>query len=368
MAFHPPSPPRPAAGVAPAARHPAEWEPQAAAWIIWPHTRMDWPGKLTAVAWDFAEIVRILAPDERVRVLVQNASHERRARMILELAHAPLEAVDFLRIPSDRSWARDTGPIFVEPPGGGPPAIAHFEFNAWGKRDAYEKDAAIPERAARWRNAKIITPEHRGRRVVLEGGAIDVNGRGSLITTEQCLLDANTQVRNEGFRRADYEEVFARWLGAPNTLWLNQGIAGDLDTHGHVDDICRFVGPSALVLAMENNPADENHRPLRENRERLQDARLEDGSRPTVVELPMPAPLRCRGQRLPASYANFFIGRHTVLVPTFNDPADRVALGILAELFPDRVVRGIHGVDILLGLGGIHCLTHEEPEPFPLRA
>ena len=336
--------------------------------MIWPHTRMDWPGKLTAVAWDFAEIVRALAPDERVRIMVLNASHEHRARLVLERAHAPLESLDFLRIPSDRSWARDTGPIFVEPPEGGAPAIAHFDFNAWGKRDQFAKDAAIPERAAKAIGCARVMPDHQGRRVVLEGGAIDVNGRGSLLTTEECLLDRGAQMRNEGFTRADYEAVFRRWLGAPCTIWLNRGIAGDLDTHGHVDDLCRFVGPRTIVLSMENHPADANYAALQENRERLQQARLEDGSKPDVVELPMPAPLWYHGQRLPASYANFFIGRRTVLVPTFNDPSDRTALGVLAELFPDRVVRGIHSVDLLLGLGGIHCLTHEEPAPFPARA
>jgi agmatine deiminase len=352
------SPVEPAAG-----RHPAEWEPHTATWIIWPHTRMDWPGKLTAVAWDFAEIVRALAPGERVRVLVQNASHETRARMVLERAHAALEQVDLLRIPSDRSWARDAGPIFIHPAEGGPPVIADFAFNAWAKFQNFQKDAAIADRAARWLRCPRVEPVHRDRRVVLEGGAVDVNGRGTVVTTEECLLDPAVQVRNPDFSRADYEAVFARWLGAPNTIWLGRGLEGDVDTHGHVDDVARFIGPRTIALAVEHNSADPNYHTSQANRERLQGARLEDGSRPEVLELPLPAPLYFRGQRLPASYANFYFANNLALVPTFNDPADRTALGRLAEALPGRVVRGIHSVDLLLGLGGIHCLTHEEPAP-----
>jgi agmatine deiminase len=205
-----------------------------------------------------------------------------------------------------------------------------------------------------------VAATHAGRQVVLEGGAIEVNGRGTLITTEECLLDPGVQVRNPGFSRRDYEAVFLEHLGAGNALWLGRGIAGD-DTHGHVDDLCRFVGPRTVVVCEEADAADANHAALAENRGRLARARLEDGSRLEIVGLPMPRPLVFDGQRLPASYANFYVANAAVLVPTFNDPMDRVALGILADLFRDRPVVGIHAVDLVWGLGTIHCLTQQVP-------
>lgn len=347
----------------PSFRHPAEWEPHEAAWLCWPHSRMDWPGKLAAVQWDYGEMVRRLIPGEKVRILVNSAQHEKGARPVLEGCGIPDGEVEFFRIASDRSWTRDAGPIFVRGTDdrSGSPVVCHFAFRAWARYDDWQKDAAIPERVARALALDRVVPERNGSPVVLEGGAIDVNGRGTLITTEECLLDTEVQVRNRGFGRADYADVFTRWLGAPNVIWLGAGIAGDEDTHGHVDDVCRFVNPTTVVLVQEDDPADENHRPLRENRERLEGARLEDGSRLAIVPLPMPEPLRYRGRRLPASYANFFIANRAVLVPTFNDPRDRIALGILAELFPGRTVVGIHAVDLLLGLGSVHCLTHEQP-------
>jgi agmatine deiminase len=239
--------------------------------------------------------------------------------------------------------------------------VAHFAFNAWARYDDWQNDAAIPERAAAALGLERVVPELNNRRVVLEGGAIDVNGRGTLLTTEECLLDPAVQVRNAGFTRRDYETVFARWLGATHVIWLGRGVAGDEDTHGHVDDVCRFVNATTVVLAQEPESGDENHRILAENRERLEGARLENGSRLTIVPLPMPEPLTYRGRRLPASYANFYISNSAVLVPTFNDPHDREALGILGGLFPNRMVVGIHAVDLLLGLGSVHCLTHEQP-------
>lgn len=349
-----------AAAVPPPYRHPAEWEPHAATWLCWPHTRLDWPGRLLAVAWDYAEIVRHLAPRENVHIIVRSPQHERRARLVLEEAGVPAGAAVFHRMPTDRSWTRDMGPIFVKDDGGRL-AVAHWGFNAWARYDNFAQDAAVPERAARALNLPRILPEQDGRRIVLEGGAIDVNGRGTVLTTEQCLLDPAVQVRNPGFDRVSYERAFADWLGAPNTIWLGRGIEGDDDTHGHVDDLCRFTGPRTLVAAREPHAADPNHAPLEENLERLQSARLEDGSRPEVVPLPMPAPLHMAGRRVPASYCNFYIANGVVLVPTFNDPRDREALGILAGLFPDRKVIGVHAVNLVWGFGAIHCITHEQP-------
>jgi agmatine deiminase len=337
---------------------PAEWEPHEATWLVWPHRLSDWPNKFAPIPWVYGEIVRKLAPRETVRVLVQSRAHEAAARRVLTRAAADLSRVQFLRFPTDRGWSRDQGPIFVTR--GRERAVARFRFNAWAKYPDWKKDDQTPVRAAKALGLKLRPVVHQGREVVLEGGAIDVNGRGTLLTTEECLLDPAVQVRNPGFTRADWDAVLRDALGATNVLWLGKGIAGD-DTHGHVDDLCRFVGPHMVVLVQEDDPRDANYRLLQENRERLSGMRTEDGARIEVVALPMPAPLLQAGVRLPASYANFYVGNGIVLVPTFNDPADRVALGTLAELFPGRSVAGIHAVDLVWGLGTLHCLTQQEP-------
>lgn len=346
----------------PSPRMPAEWEPHEATWITWPHNARDWPGRFAPIPLVYAEIVRRIGRGERVRICVDDALGEARARSVLWRAGVDLGPVSFHRFPTDRGWNRDSGPIFVrsgEAPGGR--AIAGFRFNAWARYPDYGKDARLPARAARALRLPLLPVLHGKRRVVLEGGAFDANGRGTILSTEECLLDPVVQVRNPGFSRADYQAVFASGLGAGNAMWLGRGIAGD-DTHGHVDDLARFVGPRTIVLCREPNPADENHAPLEENRERLESARLEDGSRPEVAFLPMPEPVGFAGRRLPASYANFYLCNAAVLVPTFDDPADRVALGILAELVPDRPVVGIHARDLVWGLGTLHCLSQQEPE------
>jgi agmatine deiminase len=274
---------------------------------------------------------------------------------------ADLARVELVRWPTDRGWARDFGPIFVRRSRPrAEVAIARFRFNAWAKYPDWRNDDRVPDRAARRLRMRALSVIRQGRPMVLEGGSIDVNGRGTLITTEECLLDPVVQVRNPGYTRRDYEEAFAEALGASRVVWLGRGIAGD-DTHGHVDDIARFVGPRTVVSCRESNPRDVNYRPLEENWDRLAGARLEDGTRPEVVALPMPAPLFFDGRRLPASYANFYIANGVVLVPTFNDARDRVALGRLAELFPDREVVGIHAVELVWGLGTLHCLTQQQP-------
>ena len=341
---------------------PAEWEPHAATWIGWPHNASDWPGKLAAIQWVYGEIARKLAPGETLRILVQSGEHERQARRVLERTGVDRTRAEFLRLPTNRGWTRDFGPMFVRrarPPA--EVAIVRFRFNAWAKYPDWKKDDQVPERVARRRKLRLLPAQCGGRDVVLEGGSIDVNGRGTLLTTEECLLDREVQARNPGLSRAELEAVLRDSLGVTNVLWLGKGIAGD-DTHGHVDDLCRFVDPRTVVLCREHDPRDVNHRPLEENRERLAGMRLEDGSKIEVVDLPMPAPLQFHGQRLPASYANFCVGNAAVLVPTFNDPNDRSALGLLAELFTDRAVVGIHAVDLVWGLGTIHCLTQQEPE------
>jgi agmatine deiminase len=340
---------------------PAEWEPHEATWLAWPHNVRDWPGRFGPIPWVFADVVKKIAPGETVRLLVNDAAHEARARRHLERHGADLARVDFRRIPTDRVWTRDSGPIVLRKGGArGGLAVAGFRFDAWAKYPDWKRDARIPGRAARGLGLPLLPVRRAGRDVVLEGGAIDVNGAGSILATEECLLDPRIQVRNPGFARSDYEAVFREVLGAPNTIWLGKGIAGD-DTHGHVDDLARFVSRSTIVLSREDDPRDANHRPLSENRERLASARLSSGSRPEVVDLPMPRPVTFAGRRLPASYANFYVANAAVLVPTFNDPADGQALGVLGELFPDRPVVGIHALDLVWGLGTLHCMTQQEP-------
>jgi agmatine deiminase len=340
---------------------PAEWERHDATWLGWPHNAADWPGKLGVIAWVYAEIVRKLAPGELMRVLVNSLRHERAARRVFARTGVDAERVEFMRVPTNRGWTRDFGPLFVRRSTPRPAlAIVRFRFNGWAKYRDWAKDDRVAERAAARLKLPLFRARAARRDVVLEGGSIDGNGRGTLLTTEECLLDPTVQVRNPGLSRRELELVLKDQLGAVNVLWLGKGIAGD-DTHGHVDDLCRFVNPHTVVLCREPNAGDANYRPLAENRERLEGMRLEDGAKLEVVDLPMPAPLFFAGQRLPASYANFYIGNAAVLVPTFNDPQDRVALGTLAELFPDRPVVGIHAVDLVWGLGTLHCLTQQQP-------
>ena len=343
-------------------RLPAEWETHEATWIGWPHNPADWPGKFAPIPWVYGEIVRKLAPREMVRILVNSKAHEASARRILSRAGVDFGCGEFFRIPTDRGWTRDSGPIFVrrELPQPAELAIVRFRFSAWARYPNWQKDDAVPERVARALGLRLFRAEVSGRGLALEGGSIDVNGRGTLLTTEECLLDQTTQVRNPGLSREDTEAALRAYLGVTNVLWLGRGIAGD-DTHGHIDDVCRFVGPRTVILCREGDQHDPNYRPLEENRERLEGMRLEDGSRLEVVRLPMPAPLHFDGQRLPASYANFYIANAVVLVPTFNNANDRIALGTLAELFIGRLVVGIHAVDLVWGLGTLHCLTHEQP-------
>jgi len=344
-------------------RMPAEWEPHAATWLAWPHERTDWPGpgKLEAVRWVYAEVVRHLVTGERVRILVRDERLERQARGVLRRAGVDLDRVDWLRIATDRSWTRDYCPLFVRGPDGAT-GLVGWRFNGWAKYPDHRRDAAVPRQVARRLRHPLWTPlagVDGAHRVVLEGGAIDVNGRGALLTTEECLLSP-VQARNPGLGRRDLERVLGEHLGVRKVLWLGEGIAGD-DTHGHVDDLARFIDARTVAIAVCDDPTDENYSKLRENRDRLRDMTDQDDAPLRVVELPMPCPIVFDGQRLPASYANFYIANSVVLVPTFNDPADRRALQTLAELFPTRRVVGIHAVDLVLGLGTLHCMTQQEP-------
>lgn len=340
--------------------YPAEWERHHATWIGWPHNTSDWPGKFGPVPWAFGEMVRRISAGETVRILVKDATHEAAARRVLgKLALDPAR-VELIRVRTNRGWTRDFGPFFVRHRTRPESAILDYRFNGWAKYHDWKLDDAVPAQMARRFQHRLFPVTHKKRTVVLEGGGLDVNGRGTLLTTEECFLDQEVQCRNPGFTRADMNRVFADYLGAKQVLWFGKGIVGD-DTHGHVDDLARFVNPTTIVLVQEKNGADANYRPLAENWERVPAFRLQDGTRPEVVALPMPAPVVFNGQRLPASYANFYICNAAVLVPTFNDPNDRVALGILAELIRDRPVIGLHALDLVWGLGTLHCLTREQP-------
>jgi len=338
---------------------PAEWERHEATWLGWPHELTDWPGKFAPIPWAFAEMVRLLSQVERVFLLVEDGAAEKRARGILKKAGAKLESVEFFRVPTDRGWMRDSGPICVKNAAG---AVAYnnFVFNGWAKYDNHKKDAAAVSRANARLKRRVFLPMHRRRRVVLEGGSIDVNGKGTLLTTEECL-QSKVQERNPGFTKEDYAEVFREYLGVTNVLWLGNGIAGD-DTHGHVDDLTRFVNETTVVTVVEEDREDANYTVLQENLSRLREMKDQDGRALTVEMLPMPRVVYFDGQRLPASYANFYIANGLVIVPTFNDVNDRVALNTLAKLFPGREVVGIHCRDLVLGLGTLHCMTQQEPK------
>jgi agmatine deiminase len=386
----------------PAFLMPAEWEPHAATWLAWPHNRSDWPGKYEPIPWVYAEIVRHIAAGELVHIVVNDRAWEQKACAVLTRSHVPIENVRFHRWPTDRVWTRDSGAIFVRD-GQATQIALDWRFNAWAKYNDWHKDDKLAARMARYLGLNRVQPvaSHESRvasdkrqvvkrdsgfgpepgssipaknrllpdsrrvtrdsRLVLEGGSIDVNGCGAILTTEECLLSSDVQVRNPGLRREDLECAFRHYLGARKVIWLERGIAGD-DTHGHIDDIARFVSPDTVVAAVEPNRDDPNYEPLRRNLDALRKAGDQDGKPLRVVELPMPAPVIFRGQRLPASYANFYIANAAVLVPTFNDPKDSTALNLLAELFPARRVVGIACRDLIWGLGAIHCLTQQQPK------
>lgn len=366
-------------------RMPAEWEPHASTWLAWPHYRGDWPGKFEPIAWVYAEIVRHLGRRERIDLIVNSATSEKHAHKVLSKANAFSNNVRFRRWPTNRVWTRDSGCTFVV--GAAAPQLSSrakqgrslandpspsrdllfdpklaaltWRFNAWAKYPNYQHDEKIGSRMARAAQAREIRPFQGKSRVVLEGGSIEVNGCGTLLTTEECLL-SKTQQRNRGLSRNDYENLFSDYLGVKNVIWLGSGIAGD-DTHGHVDDITRFVSPDTVVTAVESDPNDPNYEPLRENIRRLRAATDQDSKPLSIIELPMPGPVVFEGRRLPASYANFYIANGIVLVPVFNDANDRFALDILADLFPDREVVGIYSGDLIWGFGAMHCMTQQQP-------
>jgi agmatine deiminase len=352
---------------------PGEWEEHEATWLAWPHNRTDWPGKFASIPWVYAEIVRHLARVERVHILVNDERSEAAAREVMVTAEvlpksamkagAPSGNVRFWHISTNRGWTRDTGPTFVVRQGSSRLAAIAWRFNAWAKYNDWKRDAPVSAEIGRLTKAPTWKPEITAngerRLVVLEGGSIDVNGRGTLLTTEECLL-SDVQQRNPGVGREQLEKVFANYLGIRKVIWLGSGIAGD-DTHGHVDDISRFVAPNVVITAYEADKSELNHAPLHDNYLRLAKSTDQSGKPLRVIKLPMPAPVYFDGQRLPASYANFYIANRLVLVPVFNDPNDRVALNVIADALPGRTVVGIYCGDFILGLGALHCMTQQQP-------
>jgi agmatine deiminase len=340
-------------------RWPAEWEPHTATWLGWPHHHPDWPGKFEPIPWVFTEIVRVLHRHERVEILCDSEEILAEAERMLAAHSVDPGGFRLHLVPTDRVWLRDSGPTGVQGTRGF--EWIRWAFNAWAKYDNYQRDENVARAVAGLSghpDVIALRPDGAGR-LVLEGGGLEGNGAGTLLVTEEWLL-SDVQVRNPGMSAADYQDAFADYLGIERTIWLGEGAVGD-DTHGHVDDIARFVDENTVVLTWEPDPADENHRRMADNLRRLELAGRSVPGGLRVVKLPFPRPVVMEGERLPASYANFYIANGVVAVPTFNDPGDRIALNTLAELFPDRAVVGIHSVDLIWGLGALHCLTQQQP-------
>jgi agmatine deiminase len=333
---------------------PAEWMPHRATWLAWPHNRQTWPTQLETVREVWVQIIQALALSEQVLLLVNDEQTRQDVVLRLKNVGTVMKNISILTIPTVDVWMRDYGPTFLTRAGNENPLVLNdWIFNGWGKKyKSYEDDDRVAKEMASLLQVPVFNHS-----VVLEGGSIEVNGAGTCLTTEQCLLNKN---RNPHMSRGEIEQFLKEALGVKHLIWLGEGIIGD-DTDGHIDDIARFINPTTVVCVLESNPKDENYAPLRENYERLQGARDQDGNRLSIVTLPCPAPVYCAGSRLPASYANFYIANEGVLTPVFDDPNDYKALGILQELFPERRVVGLPCKALVAGLGAIHCVTQQEP-------
>lgn len=339
-------------------RFPAEWEKQQGLLLCFPHNGNDWPGKYGAIQWAFVEFIKKVANVEAVFLLVANEKLKEKVVGMLEMAHVKTENVSFIIQKTNRSWMRDSGPIIIKNNNGR--EALNFNFNGWAKYSNYKLDKLVPSKVAAFLDIPLKQAIYKGKPVIVEGGAIDSNGKGTLLTSEECLLHPSIQVRNKNFTKADYEVVFKEYLGITNVIWLGNGIEGD-DTHGHIDDLCRFVNEDTIITVVESDPNEVNYKPLQDNLKRLQQAKLENGKSPNIVCLPMPKRIDFDNVRIPASYANFLILNKCVLVPTFNDPNDRLVLNIIAECFPEREIIGISAIDLIWGFGSLHCLSQQIP-------
>jgi agmatine deiminase len=340
-------------------RFPAEWEKQEGILLCFPHNGNDWPGKYEAIQWAFVEFIKKVATFEKVFLVVADEKLKEKVAGMLETAHVEVANVSFIIHKTNRSWMRDSGPIIVK--NGDKREALNFNFNGWAKYKNINLDKHVPAKISEFLKLPLTQVTYKGKPVIVEGGAIDVNGKGTLLTSEECLLHPNIQVRNAGFTKEDYEAVFKEYLGITNVIWLGDGIEGD-DTHGHIDDLARFVNEDTIITIIETDVNDANYKPLQDNLKRLQNAKLENGRSPKIITLPMPKKLLFDGIRIPASYANFLILNNCVLVPTFNDVNDRVALNTIADCFPNREVIGISAIDLIWGFGTLHCLSQQIPE------
>ncbi len=340
-------------------RFPAEWEKQQGILLCFPHNGKDWPGKYEAIQWAFVEFIKKVASFEQVFLVVADEKLKEKVFEMLQTGHVQVENISFIIHKTNRSWMRDSGPILVK--NGSKREALNFNFNGWAKYKNFQLDKHVPIKVADFLNIPLTQVKYKGKPIILEGGAIEVNGKGTLLTSEECLMHPSIQVRNLGFTKADYEVIFKEYLGITNVIWLKDGIEGD-DTHGHIDDLCRFVNEDTIVTVIESDPKDNNYIPLQENLKILQNATLENGLPPKIIKLPMPKRLEFGGLRIPASYANFLILNNCVLVPTFNDANDRIALNIIADCFPKREIIGISAIDLIWGFGTLHCLSQQIPE------
>jgi agmatine deiminase len=340
-------------------RFPAEWENQEGILLCFPHNGNDWPGKYEAIKWAFVEFIKKVATFEKVFLVVADEKLKAKVSEMLETATVKMSNVSFMIHKTNRSWMRDSGPIIVQ--NGTKREALNFNFNGWAKYKNINLDKQVPEKVGDFLKLPLTQVVYSGKPVIVEGGAIESNGCGTLLTSEECLMHPTIQVRNPGFTKADYEAVFKEYLGITNVIWLGDGIEGD-DTHGHIDDLCRFVNEDTIITIVEKDPKDNNYKRLQDNLKRLQNAKLETGKFPKIVELPMPKRIDFDGLILPASYANFLILNKCVLVPTFNDANDRISLNIIADCFPDREIIGINAIDLIWGFGTLHCLSQQIPE------
>jgi agmatine deiminase len=339
-------------------RFPAEWEKQQGILLCFPHNGNDWPGKYGAIQWAFVEFIKKVATYEEVILMVATEKLKEKVIEMLITADVQIKNVSFIIHKTNRSWMRDSGPIIVF--NNGRREALNFNFNGWAKYSNYQLDKHVPKQVSTFLNVPLTQVTYKGKPVVLEGGALEVNGQGTLLTSEECLLHPHIQVRNKNFSKKDYEAIFEEYLGITNVIWLGDGIVGD-DTHGHIDDLCRFVNKNTIVTVVEDNKNDANYAPLQDNLKRLQQSKLENGNTPNIVTLPMPKPIIFDKIQLPASYANFLILNNCVLVPTFNDANDSIALKTLTECFSDREVIGISAIDLIWGFGTLHCLSQQIP-------
>jgi agmatine deiminase len=334
---------------------PAEFASHTATWLSWPHKEASWPGKIETIYPVYAQFIKLVAEGERVNINVVNETMKQKALRHLQDVGANLSNIQFFMHPTNDAWCRDHGPAFViNPKADQKKLVIDWGYNAWGgKYPPFDLDDNIPTLIAQHYNIPVLYPG-----IVMEGGSVDFNGKGTVLTTTSCLLNEN---RNPTLNKEQIERYLRSYYGVENVLWLGDGISGD-DTDGHIDDITRFVNEDTVVTVVESNKQDENYEPLQENFRLLRKLRLENGKAMNIVELPMPSPIIYENMRLPASYANFYISNRYVVVPTFRDKNDDKALRTLETCFPGRKVIGLDSVDIIWGLGSFHCLSQQEPE------